>query len=54
MPTPVFWPGESHGHRQARLSGFHFHFTSRETEAELQMQDNMEAQIFGITIFVVV
>ena len=34
LPTPVFWPGESHGlfspwvaMSQTRLNGFHFHFS---------------------------
>ena len=30
LTTPVFWPGEFHGHgvakSQAQLSDFHFHF----------------------------
>ena len=38
LPTPVSWPGEFHGlyrpwgHKDSRLSDFHFHFTVYEVE----------------------
>ena len=45
LPTPVFWPGESHGEvhgvakSQTGLSDFHFHFTY----IVLSVMSNLEA-----------